>query len=324
VAYEIWVRNVGRVSAAHVLVEDELPPGSRVTQTTPPAAIVGARLSWTVDALPAGQEIRFKVEARLSAAGELTGTATVTAAVSTAIRTRVSGAALDVALEGPDAVSVGQTAAFKIRIANQDSRRQKKLVLLVRLPEGLKHPAGKEIEADLGELGAGETRKIDLKVNALQTGRCTVEAFVTAPGGAQARAEALLVVSEPLPLPAPGAPRASGLTLWKRGEQFPVQGVRYKYQVQVANHGPAGLAGVTVLDRLPEGLEFLAATDGGTFDVAARRVEWRIGGLAPNQARTVWLEVLARTPGEQSIEVIALDGDGHEERLTGSMQINPR
>jgi hypothetical protein len=51
--------------------------------------------------------------------------------------------------------------------------------------------------------------------------------------------------------------------------------------------GGVTLVEVEVVDQLPPGLEFVSASDGGTYDPATRQIRWSIGPLAPGASRTL-------------------------------------
>jgi uncharacterized repeat protein (TIGR01451 family) len=313
VAYEIIVRNVGPVPAAQVHVEDELPLGARVVGAVPPPVPQGQRLTWTVPLLPPGQEARFRVEALPSAGGDLAGAATLTVGVRAEMRTRVPPAAgLEVAVEGPETAAVSQTVPFKIHIISHDAQPLHKLVLLVRLPEGLQHPAGKEIEADLGDLEPGKSRNIDLQVNAAAAGRHAIEAVVNGATGTQAHGQAVLTVTPKAP---PPRKPESNLLLHMSGPKQVVQGQPAEYQIVVVNRGLSELTNVVVYDRLPEELNYLTGGRDGTYDKAKRVVQWRLGTLPPHQERMVILRVQARASGEPRPELWAEDEQGDLARL---------
>jgi uncharacterized repeat protein (TIGR01451 family) len=194
--YEITVRNTGQVPARQVRVEDELPAGTRLLGAEPAAAVPvqGDRLSWTVDTLPPGSERHFRVQVQPAAAGDWRGTASASVMVSVAsgmhtqVVTRNAPASapapgrLSISVTGPDTVAVGQPAVFQIRISNNGSQALRGLVLRDHVPAGLQHPAGPELEADLGTLDAGKTRNITLTTRAVQPGRFINAAVVMGDG----------------------------------------------------------------------------------------------------------------------------------------------
>jgi uncharacterized repeat protein (TIGR01451 family) len=199
-AYEIVVRNGGAIVAQRVRIEDELPPGTRMLRTDPPAAMQADRLIWILDNLPSGAEKHLRVEVQPAAGGDWSSTATASIILSTSssLRTRVVAASLSLTMSGPETVGVGQTAAFQIRVTNNGTQPLTGLVLRDRVPRGLQHSAGGELEADLGTLEPGKTRNINLTTKAIEPGRQINEALVTAADGQQAEAQAAVnVLSAP-------------------------------------------------------------------------------------------------------------------------------
>lgn len=104
-------------------------------------------------------------------------------------------------------------------------------------------------------------------------------------------------------LSTPPPPVASSLTVRKTG---PAQASRYQaiaFRVEVANTGPAPLAGVVLTDLLPNGLEYLQGEDRPAAPPRreARRTHtlltWDVGTLAPGQQRVFEYSVSAKEEG---------------------------
>ncbi|GAB3585782.1 hypothetical protein GCM10027406_34580 [Leifsonia lichenia] len=90
------------------------------------------------------------------------------------------------------------------------------------------------------------------------------------------------------------------VTIVKDDHQTTVgNGEALRYDLFVENHSAAASAtGVTVVDTLPEHLEFVGATDDGVYDEDARTITWSLGDLAPGSGRVVQVHatVGAATP----------------------------
>jgi uncharacterized repeat protein (TIGR01451 family) len=201
----------------------------------------------------------------------------------------------------PARVAPGQTVALKIHVHNRESLPLRGAKLVVRLPQGLRHEAGEEIEADLGDLEPG-CRSIDLRVTAALGGHWPIEATARAQG-AQASAKASVEVS-------------ASLVLRKRGPSVLVRGQQAEYAIEVVNQGSSEQVGVMVGDRLPPGLDMVAAGGGGIFDAVGRAVQWKVGNLPPGQSKTLTLKVAARAAGEQINRVWAQATGGQDAHLT--------
>ncbi|MGJ4846106.1 SdrD B-like domain-containing protein [Leifsonia sp. Le1] len=81
-------------------------------------------------------------------------------------------------------------------------------------------------------------------------------------------------------------------------------GETLRYDLFVENGSSSATAtGVTVVDTLPEHLEFVDASDDGVYDEGARTVTWTLGDLAPGSGRVVQVHatVAATTPAGSTI-----------------------
>ncbi|MFJ5774457.1 isopeptide-forming domain-containing fimbrial protein [Streptomyces sp. NPDC093094] len=67
------------------------------------------------------------------------------------------------------------------------------------------------------------------------------------------------------------------------------------YRITVHNTGPNDATGVTVTDRLPDGLAFLSATGSGSYDPATG--QWTVGDLADGARTTLVLRAKATETG---------------------------
>jgi uncharacterized repeat protein (TIGR01451 family) len=318
--YEILVRNVGPALATGLRVEDDLPAGAQLLETDPAAAVLGSHLTWTLEALGPGQEKHYRVTILPAAGGELVSRAIVSLSLAAAAaQTRVLAPCLNVQLQAPDSATVGQKVDFKIRLLSVTGQPVHGVKLLVRLPEGLQHPAGKVIACDPFDISGEAVKDIDLHLQAVRPGRQVVEAVATAMGQ-QVRGEAEITVAKAAAAARPG----QGLALRKKGSALPILGEKYDYEIWVENRSPNEISNVYLYDRLPEGLTFKAAGQGGTYEETSRTVRWRLGTLQPGQRRVVSLRLQAQLVGEQSNPVWATGEPGQEAHLTAHMQVNSR
>jgi uncharacterized repeat protein (TIGR01451 family) len=309
-AYEILVRNPGTATAAQVRVEDDLPAGVRCLRTEPPAEVRGQQLVWQLGGLDAGAERRLRVEVDPASEGDYEGS--VTASCSTAaapMRTHVTRPRLTLTMTGPAKADVGDAVPFQLVVGNTGSGPANHVVLHDRLPAGLQHTQGNDIEADLGTLAAGGTKTVSLAATAVKGGRQVNEATVSGDNGLQAAARAEVQISE------------GALLVRKTGPQQTVLHREVDYRLEVVNPGQAPAANVMLADNLPAGLEFLSAGDGGAYTAATRSVQWSLGALAPGASRAVTLRLLARTPGDWVNQAIAHADHGLEAKATAAVHV---
>lgn len=272
-AYEIVAHNNSGTAVYNVHVEDEIPNNSRLLRAEPTPEIKGSRLSWNLGTLEPNAERHFKVEVQPSGEGELYSCATITYSASSCLRTVVTQPRLVLTKTGPDMVQLGDPAVFQLQISNTGTGPANNVVLHDRLPPGLQHPGGSMIDADIGTLAPGETKQVSLPTTAIQPGRHVNEAAVTASNAPTVTAQAVVQVTQP------------ALQLRKTGPQSRFLNREAEFDLEVSSTGSAPASNVRVLDALPEGLEFISASDGGTYDASTRIITWIIGTLQPGQRR---------------------------------------
>jgi uncharacterized repeat protein (TIGR01451 family) len=299
-SYTIVVRNPGPVAVADVRVQDEPPAGARLLRADPAPDDHGRILNWALGALPPGAERRLQVDCQLGAEGEVRSLATVTFSVASGLKTRVTQPSLAITKTGPESVQVGDQTVFQITVTNNGTGPATNVVLHDKLPAGLKHQQGNDIEADLGTIEAGQTRTIMLAATAVAPGRQMNEAVVSADDGLRATAQATVVVTEPL------------LVLRKTGPQRRYLNRSAEFDLEVANPGTAPATNVRVTDTLPAGLDFEAASDNGAYNQAGRAVTWNLATLPAGQTRHLTLRAVARGVGDLVNRAVAVADHGLE------------
>jgi len=286
IGYEIVVRNNGTAPARNVLVEDRVPISVRYLGSNPEADVQGERLVWNLGTVDPKVERKIKVQIQASGEGELESCATATCSTSSCWRAKLTQARLSLIKKGPTTAQVGETVKFELTVTNTGSGAAKNVLLQDKMPPGLQHPAGDHIEADLGTLGPRETKTVTLEAKATQPGRLVNVASVSAPGVSEVSAQAVVMVTE------------TSLALRKTGPERGNPNQVLDYSLVASNTGASPAAGILLTDNLPEGLEFISAADGGTFDPKTRGVEWRLGTLQPGESKAVGVRLRAAKAGD--------------------------
>jgi uncharacterized repeat protein (TIGR01451 family) len=308
-AYEVVARNAGSVAVFNVHVEDELPSGARFVGSTPTPDVQGEHLLWNLGMLEPGAERRIKIEMMPSAEGELVSRATATFSASSAVATRVTRPQLTVSVTGPQRAMVGEPAAFLIQVANVGTGPATNVVVHDNLPSGLWHEQGQHIDADIGTLAPGESKTLNLQATAVKVGPQSNEAVVTADEGIRAAAQAPLSITEAMLALHVNAPHRRYLN---REAEF---------IVEVSNPGSAPAQNVRVMDVLPEGLEFVSASDDAVYEAATRKLTWKLGTLASGDKRKYSLKTFAKGPGDLSSHALARADRGLEAKSEATVHV---
>jgi uncharacterized repeat protein (TIGR01451 family) len=176
-------------------------------------------------------------------------------------------------------------------ISNPGSGVATGVVLSERIPPGLQHPAGTELEYEVGDLKPGESRKLDLPLVASRPGPTTNLLVARGDGNLRAEDRRDLEVI---------APQLDVLVEGPKRRYLERQAT---YQISLSNPGTATAEQVELQASLPAGLKFVSANNNGGYDQASRTVRWGLKELPANETATVELIALPVEPGQQAIRL---------------------
>ncbi len=289
--FEIDVRNVGQVAAHQVIVKEEIPRGVRLIDAAPPATPQGGSLLWELGTLQAGESRQIKIQYLPVAEGDVGSVAVAAFQAQASVRTVCTRPQLTVEQSAPEKVLLGQSFTVRIRLANPGTGVANRVVLEEDVPDGFIHPSGKALEYEVGALRPGESRDLDLTLQAARPGVWNNLLVVRGEGNlAVEHAVKVEIVAPQLELAMTGPTR------------------RYlerqaTYTVAVANPGTATANDVTLVSRLPKGMKFVAATNEGQYDPKTHVVQWSLAELPPGQVGQVQLTAVPVETGEQKLTV---------------------
>lgn len=285
-SYEIVVRNPSAVAVFNVRVEEELPAGAQFVSATPAPETTGKTLVWNLAGLDPGAERRFRIEVQPHGEGELASNTKATFSVSASLRTRITRPRLAVTAAAPSEAVVGQTVTFEIQVTNTGTGPAAHVVVHDHLPAALHYVQGDDIEADLGTIEPGQVKKLTLQATATKGGRVSNEVVVTGEDGLQARTQVSVNILEP------------ALALHKSGPMRRYLNRDAEFDLEASNPGTAAAHHVCVMDVLPPGLEYVSASDNGTYDAPSRVVSWTLDELNPGEHRHLKVRAAARGVGD--------------------------
>jgi uncharacterized repeat protein (TIGR01451 family) len=293
VEYELVVRNQGTEPVENVRVEAELPAASEFVSANPSSEVEEGSATWLLDKLQAGQERRIKFQLKPMEEGSLECHAMVTSTVLSGVQTHVTRPQLQLTMAGPREVALGQTAVFTLRVSNPGSGDATNVLVRDIVPAGFTHPAGEEIEYEVGTLAPGETREVKLELTARAAGVQKNHAQVTADGSLRHSAESPIRVLEPL------------LAITKTGPKRRYLERPATYSIEVSNPGSAAASKITIVDEIPEGLVLIEATETGRISQDKRSVRWSLDQLEPGESHSVSVTVRPTVVGEFVTQAVA-------------------
>jgi uncharacterized repeat protein (TIGR01451 family) len=294
--YELVVRNTGATAVANVRVEEEPPAGAKFLASEPAAESFNGRLVWSLGGLDAGAEKRIKISVRPADEGEIRSRAVVSFSAATEARVKVTRPKLNLALSTIDTARVGDEIAFTIRVANTGTGPASKMLVQANLTDGLNHAQGAVVETELANLPAGESRTLTLRTLATKAGSQGLALSIVADGNAAETAKATLAVVEPMLAMRLGGP-AKCLV---RSEP--------EFKIELTNPGSAATDPVVATAAVPDGFEFVSATESGSFQPTARTVVWKLPALAAGGKKDLALKLRATGIADGSVKVFAQSG----------------
>ena len=296
--YELVVRNQGSQEIENVRVEAELPEGTEFISAEPPAQIDAGTATWVLDRLEPGRDRPIKLQLRPVDEGTFECHALVTCTTLCSARTTVTKPQLTLTMSEPPDTPIGQLLPLTLTVSNTGSGPATNVMVRDTVPDALTHPAGQEIEYEIGTLGAGESRVVQLDLTARTAGSMTNHAEVTGDGGLRATAETTLRILEPK------------LALKKSGPKRRYLERPATYSLVVSNPGTTTASNVSVVDEVPEVLILVEASDTGQLSRDKRSVHWAINQLDAGESRTLTVTLRPVAPGEFCTQAVATaDGE---------------
>ncbi len=290
--FEVKVRNVGSVVAQGVEVFDEIPKGTQLLRTVPSASR-GSRneLVWSIGALKPGEETKVQVEVMPIAEGEIGSVATVHFRADASVKTISTKPELTLQVGAQRQVLIGDDVTLAIKVSNPGSGVASGIVISERVPNGLQHQAGTELEFDVGDLKPGETRNLELTMKAVTAGAVTN--LISAHGEANLKASERTDIS----IIAPGLK----VTMNGPSKRFLERPAIFNFLVQ--NPGTAPAKDVELTTYLPKGLKFVKTNNSGQYDPRRHCVTWNLEELPASETGVVQMTALPIEEGEQKLRI---------------------
>ena len=160
-----------------------------------------------------------------------------------------------------------------------------------RVPAGLQHSAGPDLEYPIGDLKPNETRQLDLKLTAVQPG--AVQNILTARDDVNLKTDDKVTIEVLAPQ----------LQLGVEGPKRRFLEREATYAISIANPGTAPARKVELIAQLPTGLKFVRANNAGHYEEATRSVRWRLQELPIKETGVVELVTLPVEIGEQMVRL---------------------
>src|SRR5262249_42283832 len=147
----------------------------------------GGILAWDLGSLAPTQERRIELQVVPESRTPFScqAQATFTAVSSLNVQVREPKLALKAAAQ--EKVILGDTATVALTVTNAGDGLAERVKVKAVLPEGMEHARGKQVEVELGNLVAGESRTVQMVCLTRAAGAHAVECSATAEAGLTAQ-----------------------------------------------------------------------------------------------------------------------------------------
>jgi purine-binding chemotaxis protein CheW len=309
--YGTVVRNPCAPLPVCACVQHRLPRGMRLLRTDPPATSEGVVLTWDLNFTgpDVPQRVTLWVQPDGSDATDHANGADFR--VSYACQAPVAQRNLEVTLNGPGVIRVGDSAEFLARLTNHGALSLPDSALHFLLPPGLRHARGDSVAVEVGPLGPGESAHVRLITDPAAVGKQCVRVWATVGGALEGSSQAEIQVTAPaLRLVLDGPP----VCRLQQSADF---------LLRLSNPGDAAAKTVEVACSLPEGIELVSTDAAGRYDPDGRRVRWFLDSLPDGPERVLALRLRAAMPGDYTHQATAIAERGLRAEATLSVSIEP-
>ena len=266
------VTNTGGSLVRNVSVEATVPAGLKVLRAVP--APQPGTSSWVVGDLRADESQTIELAVLPERRGDVNLNAFVRfTGYSTSVFT-VQEPLLDVEVDGPADIEVGEHAGYVVRVGNPGTGTARNVVIQTAVPEGLQHRSGSLLSIDIGTLSPGESRQARLNLTAVEGGNYSLRVQTVADGGLRDRAATPVSVAEPR------------LQISIAGPDQTAAGIHCVYDVTVTNVGNVPSSNARAKYRIPANYRFVEADRGGVYRGSDQTIDWFVGTIRPGETAT--------------------------------------
>lgn len=307
--YDIIVTNTGTTPAEKVVVEDGIPKGSNLDATKPQAELIEGRLVWKIGTIAPGKQRIISVRIIPVTEGSIGSIATVYSVAEVAAVTKITAPKLELTITAPAKAEMGETVVFQFKIKNTGTSAAENVFIRNKLPAGLTHPSGDDLEYKIDLLAVGASKTVKLTLTTTQPGEIVNVADATADGDIKVAAQAKVTVT------------GSRLVVQRTGPQRRFVGYPAEFKNEVSNRSKETVVNAMLVEKLPAGMEFVEASTGGQYNAVQRTVAWKIDRLAPAQSKSYTVKLVPRAVGTKTSVVQVTESTGGEAAAKADTQI---
>jgi uncharacterized repeat protein (TIGR01451 family) len=283
--YTIDVINHTGGAVKNVEVSEDIPPQLSFLSASPDPVNEGPPVKWRLTELDKGETETLKVRVRATETGSFRVCAVATYETPRCAMFKVVAPELALKKMAPEEVLICDVIPLQFEVENPGTGVAEDVRIKDQLPNGLVTKDGQRmVTLDVGDLKAGQSRKLSVMAKAQKTGTYENSATASGAGGLEAESNTTTtMVRQPV------------LKISKSGPSKRFLGQKFSYEIKIQNTGDAAAQNTVVKDKVPAHTKFVSASDGGTLLLDT--VTWKLGTLDPDESKNLELRLSASGTG---------------------------
>lgn len=282
----IKVKNNGSKALKNILLHENLPENVKFSnaaeQTVFPTP--DGTLVWPAFDLEPQSEKVFEYTVVPVKEGEIGSVATLLIPVTASCKIKSTRPELKVEVNAPETIELGENVNFEIIVSNVGTGVANNITLLESIPDGLFHPSGAILDNKIGDLQAGESKKLPLTLKAASSGVTVNKLTVSADNTSEQTVETEVSVVAP------------ELKLEIQGPSHLYLEQSTSFKMFVSNIGEAAAHDIRLMLQLPKSLSFVQANNLGAYKEDEHCVYWDLAELPPQTNGEILLTVKSSSP----------------------------
>ena len=290
--YTLHITNRTGCHFGNVVVSEKFPDKYEMLKASPePAKVSGNVAEWTVGELGPKATRVLTIRGTVQEVSPMLACTRVTYVPMLCLGPEATVSGLKLTLEAPGQAMVCDGITEKIKIENTGADLMGDINISQALPEGLTTVEGKNsLEIRAGKLAGHETKTFDMKLKAQKAGSYIHKVRAVASNGLSiSAAPVTTVVKQPVLKIAMNGPEKVFMT---RDADF---------KITVENTGNADSANTVAKVKIPAGMKFVSASNGGSL--SEDHVAWTLGVLAAPKA--VSLNLTCKSIASGPVQMVA-------------------
>lgn len=307
---ELVVYNRSEAPVFDVAVAVEVPSDVQLRHVDSEPVVTDGRLQWQFQRLGSHEQKKLRLALMPTAQGSLQPVAKVTFTRAAAAEISVLRPRLELRIEGPQTVVLGQPSAVLLTVSNPGSGSARNVIVEASFDGAALDEMSGPRQYRIGSLEAGQIRQVRVPVTGHRAGAVRIIGRAKAEG-----AELSVGAQHELRITSPR------LDLVINSPRMRFVNRQARVQLLVRNPGESAAHNVQVFCQVPEGLRFVEASAGGTFDEAARHVSWFLGEVAERASGELTFEVTPETAGNFDLQCTVRNDGGTAGNAATAMRV---